>query len=73
LGIVYKPNPSPKWMDRPQVLLVSRDERGEAKKEMVDLTETDGRGKFKRNIIKTLDPSKYHIDITKYFFHRQTA
>jgi HD-GYP domain-containing protein (c-di-GMP phosphodiesterase class II) len=73
LGIVYKPNPNPKWMDRPQVLLVSRDERGEAKKEMVDLTETDGRGKFKRNIIKTLDPSKYHIDITKYFFHRQAA
>jgi len=73
LGIVYKPNPNPKWMDRPQVLLVSRDERGEAKKEMVDLTETDGRGQFKRNIIKTLDPFKYHIDITKYFFHRQTA
>ena len=73
LGIVYKPNPNPKWMDRPQVLLVSRDERGEAKKEMVDLTETDGRGQFKRNIIKTLDPFKYHIDITKYFFHGQTS
>jgi HD-GYP domain-containing protein (c-di-GMP phosphodiesterase class II) len=73
LGIVYRPSLNPKWMDRPQVLLVSRDERGEAKKEMVDLTETDGRGKFKRNIIKTLDPSKYHIDITKYFFHRQAA
>ena len=73
LGIVYKPNPNPKWMDRPQVLLVSRDEKGEAKKEMLDLTETDGRGKFKRNIVKTLDPSKYHIDITKYFFYRKTA
>jgi HD-GYP domain-containing protein (c-di-GMP phosphodiesterase class II) len=73
LGIVYRPSLNPKWMDRPQVLLVSRDERGEAKKEMVDLTETDGRGQFKRNIIKTLDPFKYHIDITKYFFHRQTA
>ena len=73
LGIVYRPSPNPKWMDRPQVLLVSRDERGEAKKEMVDLTETDGRGQFKRNIIKTLDPFKYHIDITKYFFHGQTA
>jgi len=73
LGIVYRPSLNPKWMDRPQVLLVSRDERGEAKKEMVDLTETDGRGQFKRNIIKTLDPFKYHIDITKYFFHGQTA
>jgi HD-GYP domain-containing protein (c-di-GMP phosphodiesterase class II) len=73
LGIVYKPNPNPRWMDRPKVLLVSRDERGEAKKEMVDLAETDGKGRFKRSIIKTLDPFKYHIDITKYFFHRKTA
>ena len=28
LGIVYKPNPDPKWMDRPSVILVSRDEKG---------------------------------------------
>jgi len=73
LGIVYKPNPNPNWIDRPKVLLVFRDERGDAQKEIVDLTETDGRGKFKRTVIKTLDPFKYHIDITKYFFHRQTA
>jgi hypothetical protein len=58
-------------MDRPIVLIVSRDERGEATKEMVDLTETDGGGHFKRSVIKTLDPFKYHIDITKYFFSRQ--
>ncbi len=70
LGIVYKPNPGPKWIDRPKVLLVSRDQRGNAKKEIVDLTETDGRGKFKRSVIKTLDPFKYHIDIAKYFFSR---
>ncbi len=73
LGIVYKPNPNPKWIDRPKVLLVSRDEKGEAKKEIIDLTETDGRGKFKRSVIKTLDPFKYHIDITKYFFNRNDA
>ncbi len=71
LGIVYKPNPDPKWIDRPQLLLVSRDEKGEAKKEIVDLTETDVRGKFKRDVVKTLDPFKYHIDITKYFFSRK--
>ncbi len=73
LGIVYKPNPDPKWIDRPQLLLVSRDEKGEAKKEIVDLTETDVRGKFKRDVVKTLDPFKYHIDITKYFFNREAA
>ncbi|NWF93917.1 MAG: HD-GYP domain-containing protein [Syntrophaceae bacterium] len=68
LGIVYKPNPDPKWMDRPKVLLVSRDETGEGRKELVDLTETDSKGRFKRSIVKTLDPRKYHIDIIKYFF-----
>jgi len=71
LGIVYKPNPNPKWIDRPKVLLVFRDEKGDAQKKIVDLTETDGRGKFKRSVIKTLDPFKYHIDISKYFFSRQ--
>jgi HD-GYP domain-containing protein (c-di-GMP phosphodiesterase class II) len=71
LGIVYKPNPSPKWIDRPKVLLVFRDGKGDAQKEIVDLTESDGRGKFKRSVVKTLDPFKYHIDITKYFFSRQ--
>ncbi len=73
LGIVYKPNPNPKWIDRPQLLLVFRDEKGEAKKEIIDLTETDGRGKFKRNVIKTLDPFNYHIDITKYFFNSKAS
>jgi putative nucleotidyltransferase with HDIG domain len=67
LGIVYKPHPEPKLMDRPTVILVARDEKGDAKKEVVDLTETDGKGQFKRSVIKTLDPYKYHIDIAKYF------
>jgi HD-GYP domain-containing protein (c-di-GMP phosphodiesterase class II) len=71
LGIVYKPNQTPKWMDRPKVILVSRDERGGGRKEMVDLTETDSKGRFKRSIVKTLDPRKYHIDIIKYFFSRK--
>jgi putative nucleotidyltransferase with HDIG domain len=71
LGIVYKPNSNPEWMDRPIVLILSRDKRGEAKKETADLTETDGGEHFKRSIVKTLNPLKYHIDITKYFFSKQ--
>lgn len=66
IGIVFRPNPDPQWMDRPQVILVGKDERGKGKKELVDLTERDGKG-FKRSIVKTLDPNKYHIDIVKYF------
>ena len=67
LGIVYKANPDPKLIDRPQVILISREQKGEVKKTLVDLSETNGDGKYKRNITKTLDPNKYHIDIAKYF------
>ena len=70
LGIVYKPNPNPQWIDRPIVLLVSRDQKGNAKQEIVDLTETDEKGAFKRSVIKTLNPFIYHIDVTRYFFSR---
>lgn len=67
IGIVYKSSPDPKWLDRPIILLVDRDQAGDVKKEVVDLTEGDGDGAYKRSIVKTLDPYKYHIDIAKYF------
>ncbi len=67
LGIVYKPSHDPRWLDRPTVILVARSEKGDVKKEVVDLTETDGVGRYKRSIVKTLDPFQYHIDITKHF------
>jgi hypothetical protein len=54
-------------LDRPVVLLVDRDTQGDATKELIDLTETDRAGSYKWNIVKTLDPYKYHIDIAKYF------
>jgi len=66
IGIVYKPNPDPKWMDRPAILLISRDEKKQARKQLADLTEKDEQGRFKRTVVKTLDPYKYHIDIAKY-------
>jgi len=68
LGIVAKSNPDTQWADRPQVILVASERgKGEAVKGTVDLTETNGGGQFKRSIVKTLDPNKYHIDIAKYF------
>jgi HD-GYP domain-containing protein (c-di-GMP phosphodiesterase class II) len=66
IGIVYKANPNPKWIDRPQVVLVAKDEV-EEERTFIDLSETDSDGHFKRSIIKTLDPSQYHIDVAKYF------
>ena len=67
MGIVYKPDHDPKWLERPTVILVARGEKGDVKKEVVDLKETDGVGHYKRSIVKTLDPYQYHIDIAKYF------
>ena len=66
LGIVYKPSHDPRWLDRPTVIVVDRDEKGNVKKEVVNLAETVG-GRYKRSIVKTLDPHQYHIDIAKYF------
>jgi len=65
LGIVCKPNP--KWAERPQVILVAEDDKGYQKGKVVDLTETDGEGRHRWSIIKTLDPFKHHVDIGKYF------
>jgi HD-GYP domain-containing protein (c-di-GMP phosphodiesterase class II) len=67
LGIVYKPSHDPRWLDRPTVILVDRDGKGVVKREVVDLTKTDGAGHYPRSIVKTLDPYQYHIDIAKYF------
>jgi HD-GYP domain-containing protein (c-di-GMP phosphodiesterase class II) len=65
LGIVYKCHP--RWAARPQVILLAQEEKGYRKKELIDLTKTDEEGRFRWSIIKTLDPSKFHIDIGKYF------
>jgi HD-GYP domain-containing protein (c-di-GMP phosphodiesterase class II) len=68
MGIVTKANPDPRWADRPQViLLASKEGGGVAVKGTVDLTETNGGGKFKRSVVKALDPNRYHIDVAKYF------
>jgi len=67
LGIVYKPSQDARWLGRPTVIVVARSAKGDVKKEVVDLTETDGAGHYKRSVVKTLDPYQYHIDIAKYF------
>ncbi len=65
MAVVHKSNP--RFPDRPEVLLLAHDQPRFPKKELVDLTETDESGAYKRSIIKALDPIKFHIDIGKYF------
>jgi HD-GYP domain-containing protein (c-di-GMP phosphodiesterase class II) len=67
VGIVFKPNPDPKLLGRPIIILIRLDKTIAAKNELIDLTDINEEGAFKRNIVKTLDPYKYRIDISKYF------
>jgi HD-GYP domain-containing protein (c-di-GMP phosphodiesterase class II) len=67
IAITYKANSDPELLDRPQVIVIHRDGEGEVKKSFVDLSEPGSAGAYKRSIVKTLDPIKYHIDIVKYF------
>lgn len=67
IGIVFKTNPDPQLLDRPKVILVGKDEKRQIRKEVIDLSEKNRDGSYKRSIVKTLDPYKYHIDIAKYF------
>jgi HD-GYP domain-containing protein (c-di-GMP phosphodiesterase class II) len=67
VGIVYRTNPDSQWIDRPQVVLVERGEKGDAIGKVIDLAEPDEKGQFKWNIVKTLNPHHYQIDIAKYF------
>ena len=68
VGIVCKPNPDPEWTDRPTVLLIDKDQQKQIRRKQVDLMEKDEQGRFKRTVVKTLDPYKFHIDIAKYMF-----
>ncbi len=65
MGIVFKANTDPQWIDRPQLLLLDKDGE-EEKTRLIDLSETED-GHFKRSIVKTLDPHQYGIDVAKYF------
>ena len=67
IAITYKANSDPELLDRPQVIVIHRDGTGEVKKSFVDLSEPGGSDAYKRSIVKTLDPNKYHINIVKYF------
>jgi len=66
VGVVFKANSDPKWIDRPQVLLLGKDGKEEERR-LIDLSETDGDGRFKWGIVKTLDPNQYRVDVAKYF------
>jgi HD-GYP domain-containing protein (c-di-GMP phosphodiesterase class II) len=68
LAIVHSANPDPEMVSRPKALIVS-DNLGNVQYpgEVVDLSERDDAGNFRRTIIKTADPERYGIRIGDYF------
>lgn len=63
LGIVYQSNPL--FPDRPRVRIIM-DETGKRTDFTVDLAEKDSEGRFLRTITKTLDYTKYRINLAEY-------
>jgi HD-GYP domain-containing protein (c-di-GMP phosphodiesterase class II) len=68
LGIVHAPNPNVEMISRPVVRVIS-DDLGNLAQEgvLVDLSERDESGTFRRTIIKTADPERYGIRVGDYF------
>ena len=69
MGIVFKSNPNPAFIERPKVIVVLNREGYRMKKE-VDLMEKDkNNNNFKYSIIKVLDPYKYKINLANYLLN----
>lgn len=66
LGLVFESNPL--YVDRPRVILVTDPQGNRVTGGTVDLAEIDkATGKFRRSIVKTLDPNQYNINLAEYF------
>jgi len=71
IGIVFEANPHPAFQLRPKVKIIADVKGKMLDGEVVDLTEIDpDMARFKRTIIKSLDPEKYGIRVADYFLAR---
>ncbi len=68
LGVVVETNPEVAFMLRPKVKLITDKEKNKIDGEIIDLTGKDPETeKYKRTVIKILDPDEYDISIAEYF------
>jgi HD-GYP domain-containing protein (c-di-GMP phosphodiesterase class II) len=63
LGLVCEGNPA--FIDRPKVRIIANGD-GLKKDYLVDLSERTSDGRFKKSIIKRLDPNMYDINLAEY-------
>ncbi len=64
LGLVYGGNTM--FQDRPRVLIIIDSSGNRIQGHVVDLTEKVASGKYRRTIVKTMDPNKYRINLAEY-------
>jgi putative nucleotidyltransferase with HDIG domain len=68
MGVVSRIEEDIDLIDRPKVTLLYFSEGEYRKGKAVDLRELDEKtGKFKRSIVKTLNPNEYHINVAEFF------
>ena len=67
VGVVFSTSPNPDKGDRPKVKVVLDSSGNEADGPVLDLSETDESGRFRCEIVKTIDATQYNIDVAKYF------
>jgi HD-GYP domain-containing protein (c-di-GMP phosphodiesterase class II) len=68
IGLVHAANPDPTFLNRPLVrVVVSAEGAPMVPGEIVDLSETDGAGSFRRTIVKVTNPDKHGIKPADYF------
>lgn len=68
IGLVFELNPEPANLLRPKVKLITDEEGRKVDGQLVDLTErVEGTDRFRRSIVKTLNPDKYNIKVPDYF------
>lgn len=68
VAIVFEMNPEPTFMLRPKVKLIADNSENRIDGDIVDLTEmVPETKKYKRIIVRSLDPHKYNIQVSDYF------
>jgi hypothetical protein len=68
IGIVYEANAHPAFQLRPKVKIIAGLQGNMLDGEVVDLAEIDPvTAKFRRSIVKSLDPDRYGINVADYF------
>jgi HD-GYP domain-containing protein (c-di-GMP phosphodiesterase class II) len=65
LALVFENNSNQEFIHRPRVYIIV-DSKGRKTRQMADLMEKDTEGKFKKTIVKTLDPNQYKINLAEY-------